>query len=131
MLNIFSDPAAQAYQQTRVNHWDAVARTRTTQRGMGKWYHQRLAEIYGFHVNPNLRILELGCAEGHLLAKLRPARGVGVDFSEEMLNRARSHHPNLDFICADVHDLSALNETFDVIILSDLVNDLWDVQAVD
>ena len=30
---------------------------------------------------------------------------------------------------ADAHELN-LNEKFDVIILSDLVNDLWDIQAV-
>ncbi|MCK7481592.1 MAG: class I SAM-dependent methyltransferase [Candidatus Moduliflexus flocculans] len=45
-----------------------------------------------------------------------------------MIKRAKEHHPELTFIPADAHDLSAINETFDIIILSDLVNDLWDVQ---
>jgi len=75
-------------------------------------------------------VLELGCADGRLLAALQPARGVGVDFSEEMIYRAQARYPNLEFIRADVHDLSGLRETFDIIILSDLVNDLWDVQRV-
>ena len=79
---------------------------------------------------PIKTILEVGCAEGHLLASLEPARGVGIDFSEEMICRAKEHHPELEFIHADAHDLSELNEKFDVIILSDLVNDLWDVQRV-
>ena len=52
---------------------------------------------------------------------------MGIDLSGEMVKRARAAHPNLLFIQADVHDL-CLRETFDVIILSDLVNDLWDVQ---
>jgi hypothetical protein len=47
-----------------------------------------------------------------------------------MLQRAREQHPHLDFIHADAHDLSSINESFDIIILSDLVNDLWDVQRV-
>jgi hypothetical protein len=97
---------------------------------MGSWYHRRLQEIYRFHVSPNLNILEIGCAEGHLLASLKPKRGVGLDFSEEMICRARQLHPGLEFFVADAHDLSALQETFDVIVLSDLVNDLWDVQRV-
>ncbi|HXF85319.1 MAG TPA: glycosyltransferase [Anaerolineales bacterium] len=132
MLNVHPpfDAAGQAYQQTRIAHWDAVARKREHWRGMGIWYHRRLAEIYRFHVPPGLRVLELGCAEGNLLAALQPARGVGVDFSSEMIRRARERHPHLEFIHADAHDLSALDETFDVIILSDLVNDLWDVQRV-
>jgi len=53
-----------------------------------------------------------------------------VDFSPEMIRRAKQKHPNIEFIQADAHDLSAINESLDVIILSDLVNDLWDVQRV-
>ena len=130
LKNIFSDPAGQTYQQTRITHWDDIARKRDTWHGMGRWYHQRLSEIFRFHASSNLSVLELGCADGRLLAALQPARGVGVDFSEEMIHRAQARHPSLMFVHADVHDLSALNETFDVIILSDLVNDLWDVQRV-
>ncbi|HSL43254.1 MAG TPA: glycosyltransferase [Anaerolineales bacterium] len=129
-LASFSDTAALTYQQERISHWDAIARKRKSWRGMGSWYHHRLQEIYRFHVSPNQSILEIGCAEGHLLASLNPKRGVGIDFSEEMICRARELHPELEFIVADAHDLSTLNETFDVIILSDLVNDLWDVQRV-
>ena len=128
--NIFSDPAGQVYQHTRIAHWDAIARKRDSWQGLSGWYHQRLAEIFRFHVNPNLQVLELGCADGRLLAALQPARGVGVDFSEEMIRRARARYSNFEFIHADVHDLSMLRETFDVILLSDLVNDLWDVQRV-
>ena len=129
-VNPIFDAAGQNYQQTRISHWDAIARKRDAWQGMGGWYHRRLAEIYRFYVAPNLRILELGCADGRLLASLKPARGVGVDFSEEMIERARARHPELTFLHADAHDLSALDETFDIIILSDLVNDLWDVQRV-
>lgn len=129
-LASFSDTAAITYQQERIAHWDAIAQKRDSWRGMGGWYHRRLQEIYRFHVSPNQNVLELGCAEGDLLASLQPVRGVGIDFSEEMICRARKRHPQLDFIRADAHDLSQLNETFDVIILSDLVNDLWDVQKV-
>ncbi|MCK6539906.1 MAG: bifunctional class I SAM-dependent methyltransferase/glycosyltransferase family 2 protein [Anaerolineales bacterium] len=124
------DPAGQTYQQTRIAHWDFVARKRDSWQGMGKWYHRRLAEIYQFYVAPHLRVLEVGCADGRLLAQLKPAYGVGVDFSEEMIRRAKKRHPELTFIHADAHDLSQIKETFDVIILSDLVNDLWDVQRV-
>ena len=127
--NIF-DPAGQTYQQTRSSHWDAIALKRDAWQGLGRWYHQRLAEIYKFHVTPNLHVLEIGCADGRLLASLNPARGVGIDFSEAMIRRAKERHPDLEFSHADAHDLSDIKGTFDVIILSDLVNDLWDVQRV-
>src|SRR5512141_1263710 len=115
-LALFSDSAAQVYQQVRIAHWDAIARKHATWRGMGSWYHHRLQEIYHFHIGPHQKILEIGCAEGNLLAALKPARGVGIDFSEAMLCRARELHPELEFIQADAHDLSELNETFDAII---------------
>ncbi|RPI90578.1 MAG: glycosyltransferase [Chloroflexi bacterium] len=127
---LFSDSAAKTYQQARIAHWDAIAREHDSWRGMGGWYHRRLQEIYRFHISPKQRVLEIGCADGNLLACLQPTRGVGIDFSEEMLCHAKELHPELEFIHADAHDLSALGETFDAIILSDLVNDLWDVQQV-
>ena len=54
---------------------------------------------------------------------------MGVDFSEEMAKRARKLHPSLHFIQADAHELH-VGDRFDVIIASDLVNELWDIQAV-
>jgi hypothetical protein len=52
-----------------------------------------------------------------------------VDFAPEAIQRARQRHPSLEFIEADVHDLD-VDRSFDVVILSDLINDLWDVQTV-
>jgi SAM-dependent methyltransferase len=98
--------------------------------GLGRAYHRRLAEIYKNLIPPGLNILELGCAKGQLLAALQPARGVGVDFSAEIVQHARQLHPELEFIQGDAHDLKNIQGPFDAIILSDLVNDLWDVQSV-
>lgn len=124
------DLTGQAYQQTRIAHWNAVAHKRDTWKGWGGSYHRRLEKIYRFLVAPDQQILEIGCGQGDLLASLRPARGVGVDFSSAMLERARAKHPGIEFIEADAHDLSAIEGPFDTIILSDTVNDLWDVQGV-
>ena len=125
-----SDPAGVEYYRSRVAHWDSVARRRDSWRGLGSAYHGRLAEVYRFLTGTGGRILEVGCAQGDLLAALHAARATGIDFSKEMIERASRKHPGLEFIQADAHDLSMLRDKFDVIILSDLVNDLWDVQAV-
>lgn len=76
-----------------------------------------------------MRILEIGCGLGDLLASLKPRFGVGIDFSQQIIQRAKQKHPQLNFVQADAHELP-LKGTFDVIILSDLANDLWDVQHV-
>ncbi|MFQ5957926.1 MAG: glycosyltransferase [Alphaproteobacteria bacterium] len=117
------------FQRARRAHWDAVTLGQWVTRGWGGYYHRRLTEIYRFIVTPGQKVLDLGCGDGDLLAALEPSVGVGVDFSDEALKRARERHPHLRFIRADVHELD-LGETFDVIILSDLINDLWDVQTV-
>ena len=98
-------------------------------RGFGAYYHQRLVEIYRFLVSPNKRVLEIGCASGDLLAAVAPSRGVGVDFAEKMLEVARRHHPALHLVESSIED-AKIDETFDFIILSDVVNDLWDIRAV-
>lgn len=114
------------YEQARIAHWDDVARTWA---GLGGYYHRRLEEIYQFLVAPGQRVLEIGCSRGNLLAALKPAMGVGIDFSQEMIRRAAQSHPHLCFIQANARALP-LDKKFDIIILSDLVNDLWDVQTV-
>lgn len=127
--NYSGDSAGLDYLRARIAHWDAVARKRDSWKGWGGAYHARLSEVYGFLTSPGLRVLEVGCGQGDLLAALKPARGVGIDFSTEMIARARKNHPDLEFVEADAHDLATINEQFDVVIFSDLVNDLWDVQG--
>lgn len=117
------------YSRLRIRHWDAVATRHRTKRGLGAGYHRRLTAVYRHLIPSGASVLELGCGAGDLLASLQPSRGVGVDFSAVALEQAREKHPGLEFVQADAHGL-ALGETFDVVILSDLLNDLWDVQTV-
>jgi len=98
-------------------------------RESGRWYHRLLERYFAFLVPPDMRVLELGCGLGDLLAAVRPAQGVGVDFSPEVVALAKERHPNLEFLTADAADFR-LEGAFDYILLSDLVNDVPDVQAV-
>ena len=124
-----ADEAQRSFQAARQSHWDSVARRPDSWWDLSRYYHRRLVDVYRFLVPPGQSMLELGCGQGDLLAALEPLSGVGVDFSAEMIARARARHPSLEFVHADVHDLR-VDRTFDVIILSDLINDLWDVQTV-
>jgi SAM-dependent methyltransferase len=124
-----ADPSFLSYRDERVAHWDAGAGWMTEHPTRGGAYRRRLAEVYQFFVPAGARVLEIGCAQGDLLAALKPGTGVGVDFSAAMIERARIKYPSLRFVHADAHALD-LEEEFDFIILSDVCNDLWDVQAV-
>src|SRR5437764_10412285 len=94
------------YRQARMDHWDAVARQMDTWTGWGGYYHRRLTEIYRFLVPPGQRVLEIGCGQGELLAALQPSVGVGVDFSLEMIRRARQRYPQLCLVQADAHAMA-------------------------
>jgi SAM-dependent methyltransferase len=124
-----SRTAERTYRQIRRDHNDQAAIRLDSWKGLGGYYHRRLAEIYTFLVSPNQRVLELGCGQGDLLAALKPSFGVGIDFSTGMIKHAQHRHPGLYFFAADAMQIG-LNTTFDVIILSDLLNDLWDAQSV-
>lgn len=119
---------ATSYRQQRIENWNRNA-IKHRKSFMANSYFQRLAKVYGFNIPEGLRVLELGCGKGDLLAALKPSFGVGVDFSPMMIEQAQQRHPELCFVLADAHTFST-EEKFDFVILSDLVNDLWDVQAL-
>jgi ubiquinone/menaquinone biosynthesis C-methylase UbiE len=118
-----------AFSRARRDHWDAIADRMKSWTGWGGFYQRRLAHIYRQLIPPGARILEIGCGQGDLLARLQPSFGVGIDFSPRMIARAAARHRHLHWVVADAHELE-FTHTFDAIILSDLVNDVWDVQEV-
>lgn len=99
-------------------------------RGLGSSYHKNLAEIYKHLIPPHSSILEIGCGTGDLLSSLSPSRGVGIDFSVESIQAGQENHPDLDLHIMDAHEISLASQNFDFIIVSDLINDLWDVQSL-
>ena len=91
------------------------------------YYYEDLKRFYRFHTPPGSRVLEVGCGNGDLLAALKPSLGVGVDFCLEHVRAARRRHPECHFVQGDAEALP-LAGAFDVIILSDLLESLDDIQ---
>ncbi len=77
-----------------------------------------------FSLAPDLHgkaVLDLGCGYGENCAEFKAlgaAAVLGVDISTKMLAVATAEHPDLEFICADMSDLSFLNRKFDVVFSS-------------
>jgi len=126
-LDTSKDPVP--YTVQRIEFWNSFANEIDKWAGRRENYQRPLRHIYQTLVPPGMRVLELGCSQGDLLASLQPAYGVGVDFSTEMVARARRRYPEHHFVQADAHSVD-LRERFDYIVCADLVNDLWDVQRV-
>ena len=117
------------YRDIRQTHWDDVAASMEQRRGLGGYYHKRLSNLIKFIIPAGQKVLEIGSGDGDLLSSVEPCLGIGIDLSQKMCSTAKSNHPDLLIIQADAHYLP-INEKFDFIILSDLINDLWDVQQV-
>ena len=93
------------------------------------YYYDEERRYWRFLVPDSARILELGCGTGDLLAALNPSDGLGVDFSQVAIERARAKHPDLRFQLGDVENLEGVveaGEQFDVILMQDTIGALDD-----
>jgi len=113
----------------RINHWNSIAELPDSNRNWGNAYHKRIQKLFKSIIPSGHSIVEIGCGKGNLLAFLHPLQGLGVDFSPKMILSAREKYPELNFQIQDAHELK-LDQKFDYVIMSDLVNDLWNVQQV-
>ncbi len=111
------------------SHFESIADDYDAWKRKSSYYHGLLAEIYGELVPRGAAVLEIGCGTGTLLASLAPRRGVGVDISGRMVALAAAKHPHLEFVAADAERLE-LGETFDFVIVPDVIEHLTDVTAM-
>jgi hypothetical protein len=70
--------------------------------------------------------LEIGCGTGDVLAATQPARGVGIDFSPEMVQLAKKKYPQYAFYASTIEDFQS-KEKLDYIILVDVVDHVYDM----
>jgi len=63
-------------------------------RRRNRYFHDEDARYLQFLISPEVRVLDLGCGNGDLLASLRPSEGKGVDFSPAMVAPAKRPTPH-------------------------------------
>jgi len=111
-------------------HHDRLERARRARR----YFYGYLERVLRARVPPGLRVLDVGCGSGDLLASLRPSAGVGLDLSARAVAAARQRHGGgpLRFLQGDAADPGLLAEAggpFDAVLLVNVVTQLEDVQA--
>lgn len=111
------------------DYFEELAANRDKWSKRNRFYHRILEKHFSFIIPEGSKVVELGCGTGDLLNAVKPSLGIGVDFSEKMIEVARQKHPNLQFVHADVADFT-INEEIDFVIISDLLSSLWDIQTV-
>jgi trans-aconitate 2-methyltransferase len=80
---------------------------------------------------PGERVLDLGCGTGHLTNQIaaRGAQIVGLDKSPAMIERARTHYPELRFQIGDAADFE-FSEPFDAVFSNAAIHWMKDQDAV-
>lgn len=115
--------------ETVRDHFEAIAGEYDRWKERSSYYYSLLSEIYREFVPAGADVLEVGCGTGTLLQSLLPRRGVGIDISARMIEIASAKFPDLAFFVVDAERL-ALAETFDFIIVPDVIEHLSDVEAM-
>ncbi len=94
-----------------------------------KYYINDTSKYFNYFIHEEDSILEVGCSSGNTLSQLKGSYKAGIDFSPTMIEIAKKEHPNIDFYKMSAEEIT-LDRTFDVIILSNIVGYLENVQDV-
>lgn len=116
------------WQESLRKFYSRVSATRKVKRT--RYYYQRIMHRLATIVEPNSRVLDIGCGHGDMLASLKPAIGVGIDLNKHVIKQASSRYPDLKFIEMRGEDVSQLQEKFDYIILSQTLGEIYDLQVL-
>jgi glycosyltransferase involved in cell wall biosynthesis/SAM-dependent methyltransferase len=129
MVEVISRPVLDPLKDNVRIHYDRLANERDNWYRRNSYYHSEVEARLTALIPAGSSVLELGCGTGNLLNALRPARGLGIDLSVEMVTRARAKFPHLSFEVGDVENFG-INQTFDFIVASDLIGELGDINAM-
>jgi ubiquinone/menaquinone biosynthesis C-methylase UbiE len=111
------------------DYFNKVAETRIKYRKSKSYYWDSITNYVNFFVHDESSVLEVGCGTGELLAKIKGKEKTGIDFSEKMIDEAQKQFPDIEFVCIPAEDIH-LDKKYDVIILSNLIGYLTDIQQV-
>jgi SAM-dependent methyltransferase len=110
-------------------YFDSLADNWDKYRQRNRYYHHSERALFRAFVPEGLSVLEIGCATGDLLALLRPERGLGLDLSPRMVERARQKYPQLEFLAADGVFFDT-DTRFDCIVLHSVLEYVEDIQGL-
>ncbi|MBN8697853.1 MAG: glycosyltransferase [Bacteroidetes bacterium] len=110
-------------------YFDTIASGRIKQRKAKAYYWNDITDHCDFFIHPGHIVLEIGCGTGELLEKIHANKKIGIDFSPAMITEGKKQFPHLDLRVMAAEELK-LEQKVDVVILSNLIGYLDDIQLV-
>lgn len=113
-----------------VSYFNALAAKRK-KRGFSAYYWKEITDYCNYFSHQDSSVLEVGCGSGDLLATIAGSKKIGIDFSTEYIAWAKEKHKdsNIGFLVMDANAIQ-LNQKFDLIIISNLIGFVDDIQNV-
>lgn len=114
---------------TRFEYFEWVAKERKNKRKKHSYYWNDITFYCNYFAHEDMSVLEVGCGTGELIGNIKGQRRVGIDFSPAMIEQAKKQFPGTEFHCMRAEEI-VLDEKFDLIILSNVIGHLEDIQNV-
>lgn len=112
-----------------LEYFERIAPSQAAYRRKKNYYWDEITQYCDYFSHEELSILEVGCGTGELIGQIRGRYKTGIDFSEGMITVARQQFPQVEFQVMNARDLQ-LDRQYDLIILSNLIGYIDDVQAL-
>ncbi len=116
------------YSDKILQYFESIAEKRIIYRKNKSYYWNSISRYCDYFLQDDCSVLEIGCGTGELLGWIKGNRKTGIDFSKTMIQHAGSQFPDIEFHVMDACEIN-LAQKFDVIILSNLIGWLPDIQA--
>lgn len=113
----------------KINYFEKIAPSRVRHRKRHAYYWNEITEYCNYFSHEDYSVLEIGCGTGELLNEIRGKEKTGIDFSPEMVRIAKQQFPNLELYLMPAESIN-LSKKYDLIILSNLIGYLEDIQDV-
>lgn len=110
-------------------YFDKAAANWRKYRKRRSYYWDSITKYCDYYIHTENSVLEVGCGTGELIGAVKGRRKVGIDFSERLIEQARKSQTTVEFRVMAAENIT-LDETFDVIIVSNLLCYLNDVELV-
>lgn len=98
------------------------------------WHLNKLQVVFKLIPGSPRKILDVGCAGGWMSAKLAekfPQTQIwGIDIYEAAINHGRRLYPGIDFRVADAHRMPFKNNSFDLVICTEVLEHLDNPKVV-
>ena len=115
--------------EKNLDFFETIAPERDTWKKKNSYYWEDVEKLCSFLIPESASVLEIGCGTGDLLAYIQAKKKVGIDYSRNMIAIARRKYPDINFMQMEAEHLN-FKETFDYVILSNLIGYLEDIQKV-